>query len=224
LSVRFLTPLRTTKAGRCPLSNSRQGSERHLRDHLAIKLEKSNGAQRLQKDLFSNVSVVDQALSSWLSQLAVIRRLARGTWGRHSARRSIDHRYRQAARQFPYNRSLRGTSEYLASGWHAVPEEVDEAATSFAKMVAEPPDQTATVDAQSFLLPRKSLSPISVRPRAQIKPPTSLLRPVQAVDQFDALLDQRPAAERGNSTGSSARVLIVASRAATSSLASAGSC
>lgn len=60
----------------CPLCDSPWESERHLRDHLAIKLEKSDEAQRLQKDLFASASVLDQALSSWLSQLAAIRRLA----------------------------------------------------------------------------------------------------------------------------------------------------
>lgn len=47
----------------CPLCDIPWESEGHLRGHLAIKLDKSNEAQRLQKDLLTNANVLEQALS-----------------------------------------------------------------------------------------------------------------------------------------------------------------
>lgn len=137
----------------CPLCDSPWESERHLRDHLAIKLEKSNEAQRLQKDLFANASLLDQAASGWLSQLTAIRRLAAALKD-EAFGAAIDQWTRELAALQGSLRSLdglRSISGRLASGWHVVPQSFDEAATSFAKMVAELPDQTATVDAQTFL-------------------------------------------------------------------------
>ncbi|MDE5464944.1 hypothetical protein [Bradyrhizobium sp. CSS354] len=137
----------------CPLCDSPWESERHLRDHLAIKLEKSNEAQRLQRDLFANSSLLDQAASGWLSQLTAIRRLAAALKD-EAFGAAIDQWTRELAALQGNLRSLdglRGISGRLASGWHAVPQSFDEATTSFAKMVAELPDQTATVDAQTFL-------------------------------------------------------------------------
>ncbi|WP_245286101.1 AAA family ATPase [Bradyrhizobium sp. WSM1253] len=137
----------------CPLCDSPWESERHLRDHLAIQLEKSGEAQRLQKDLFASANVVDEAVSGWLAQLAAIRRLAQAL--EHEAfGAAIDQwtaelaRLQGKFRSFDELRSIRGR---LASGWHAAPKGFEEAAASFAKLVAELPDQTATVDAQTFL-------------------------------------------------------------------------
>lgn len=137
----------------CPLCDSPWESERHLRGHLAIKLEKSNEAQRLQKGLFANAGVLDQALSGWLSQLAVVRRLAAAL--EDEAFGAVIDRWTTELGGLQCNfRSLdglRSISERLASGWHAVPEGFDEATASFTKMVTELPDQTARVDAQTFL-------------------------------------------------------------------------
>ncbi|MFK4654220.1 hypothetical protein ABIF97_004154 [Bradyrhizobium japonicum] len=106
-----------------------------------------------ERDLFASANLLNQALSGWLSQLTAIRRLA-AALDDEIFGAAIDQWATELAGLQGNFRSLdglRSIMERLASGWHAVPEGFDAATANFTKMVTELPDQTATVDAQTFL-------------------------------------------------------------------------
>jgi recombinational DNA repair ATPase RecF len=137
----------------CPLCDTSWESERHLRDHLNIKLQKSAEAQQLQRTLLESAGVAEQAISGWLASLTTVQRLA--TAQQDSALVAIVDRWAADLTKLqPQLRSLDGlyaASANLKTGWHHSPKDFDKALAQFTKSVAELPDQTATVDAQTFL-------------------------------------------------------------------------
>jgi hypothetical protein len=137
----------------CPLCDSPWKSERHLRDHLAAKLDKSKEAQRLHAALLSDADALGKAVSGWLAQLAAIKKLAAALEDADFVA-ALDRWMADLVKLQPKLRSLDGLNsmrDLLVRGWHAVPTGFDKAADAFAKTIAALPDQTATVDAQTFL-------------------------------------------------------------------------
>ncbi|MGD9631675.1 MAG: AAA family ATPase [Pirellulales bacterium] len=137
----------------CPLCDTPWESERHLRDHLAIKLQKSTEAQRLQQALFANAGVVEQAASNWIASLGAVRKLA--TAQQDAAFATLIDRWTADLAKFqPQLRTLDGlygAASSLKNGWYLGPKAFDKSLAQFAKSVADLPDQTATLDAQTFL-------------------------------------------------------------------------
>jgi recombinational DNA repair ATPase RecF len=137
----------------CPLCDASWESERHLRDHLNVKLQKSSEAQKIQATLFQNAAIVEQAISRWVASLATVQKLAAsqhsdalvnlaGSWTTNlnklrSQLNSLDGLYAAAPT--------------LKAGWHVRPKTFDKTLAAFIRAVNELPDQTATIDAQTFL-------------------------------------------------------------------------
>ncbi|MBR1235591.1 chromosome segregation protein SMC [Bradyrhizobium sp. AUGA SZCCT0182] len=137
----------------CPLCDLPWESERHLRDHLAAKLEKSQEAERLQTLIFANAGAIERAISGWAATLATMRKLV--TAQGDAAFGSLIDRWSVDLAKFSAKlRSLDGLYEVSAvikSGWYVGPKGFDKALAAFSKSISDLPDQSATIDAQTFL-------------------------------------------------------------------------
>jgi len=137
----------------CPLCDSAWESDEHLRSHLKDKLAKSEEAQQIQCAMLKNGSALAQAAIRIVSHLSTAQRLANGqgepafahlvaTWksdldGIKTCVGTVD--------------GLMGLKGRLSSGWPAVPLSFQKDLEGLIAKVTEKPDQTATIDAQTFL-------------------------------------------------------------------------
>ena len=137
----------------CPLCDSPWESERDLRDHLALKLQKSDEAQRLQTSLFASAAAIERAISSWVATLANARKLTTAQ-GDTTLTPLLDRWSGELSQRLPELRSLDSLyalSSLLKAGWYTTPKGFDKAAAAFTKAINDLPDQSATIDAQTFL-------------------------------------------------------------------------
>jgi recombinational DNA repair ATPase RecF len=137
----------------CPLCDHVWESEAELRAHLDEKLAKSKAAQNLQQSIMANANVVAQAALGLASLAVGVQRLAAGqgetsfvqslaTWkadldALRTGLATVD--------------AVVGHKDRLNSGWPAVPATMAKDLAAFSAKIAAIPDQTATVDAQTFL-------------------------------------------------------------------------
>jgi hypothetical protein len=137
----------------CPLCDTEWDDEQHLRDHLKSKLAKSAEARTIEQRLLKNGAALVQhivklggvldplyqaATSSGDTALAgLLQSWKEGVTGLKDRLASID--------------GLAGVKDRLAKGWVAVPKTLAKNVTTLAVSIEGRPDQTATVDAQTFL-------------------------------------------------------------------------
>lgn len=137
----------------CPLCDHEWESELQLRAHLAGKLSKSKEAQDVQRAVMTNAGAVAQAVIRLSSTIAGVQRLAAG-------QEETSFVQLLAAWKVDLD-ALRGglgtlegivaLKDRLVSGWPAVPPTVGKDLADFIAKIAAKPDQTATMDAQTFL-------------------------------------------------------------------------
>jgi hypothetical protein len=92
-------------------------------------------------------------VASWLAVLGAIRKLATAL-EKVDYGSLIDRWTTELAKLTPKLRSLNGLYEIsgtVRNGWHSLPKGFEKATASFIKIVNDLPDQTATIDAQTFL-------------------------------------------------------------------------
>ncbi len=136
----------------CPLCDTRWPDERQLREHLKMKLAKSDEARRLSESLIKNVTSIAEKITDVIGLLAPIQKLALegdaafarvlSAWkadleGLQSKLSDIDQ--------------LFGLKERLAGEWLGVPKSFPKGLKTLGGKVEAKPDQTATLDAQTFL-------------------------------------------------------------------------
>jgi recombinational DNA repair ATPase RecF len=137
----------------CPLCNKPWEDEEHLRDHLKAKLQKSAEAQKIQEALLKKGTAVAQAAIRVAGLLAPVLRIAEGqgeagfakqvaTWkadleGLKTALTTLD--------------GVTGLKGRLTAGWLATPKTFAKELAGVIQAVMAKPDQTAALDAQTFL-------------------------------------------------------------------------
>jgi hypothetical protein len=137
----------------CPLCDKPWEDEEHLRSHLKAKLAKSAGAQEVQQALLSNGAAVAQEAISLIGLLGAAQKVAEaqgeGAIAHGLAAWKTDLEELRA--KLTTVDGLAALKARLSGGWLAIPK-------SFAKDLAQViagvqtrPDQTATLDAQTFL-------------------------------------------------------------------------
>jgi hypothetical protein len=137
----------------CPLCDYTWESESTLRARLVQKLAKSKAAQNIQKTMMSNASAVAQGAMRLASFVVSVQRLAA---------RQAETDFAQTLAMWKADLdALRtglstldgvvGYKQRLNSGWPAIPSMIAQALAAFSVKIAAIPDQTATVDAQTFL-------------------------------------------------------------------------
>jgi hypothetical protein len=137
----------------CPLCDSAWGSEEHLRAHLKEKLAKSKEAQALQQAVLTNGSAVAQAALKVIGHIGVAQRLAAGQGNKTFAeglttwKSDLDAlRARLATID-----GILGLKERLGAAWLAVPATFRKSLEDLIATVTAKPDQSTTIDAQTFL-------------------------------------------------------------------------
>ena len=137
----------------CPLCDSLWEDEQHLRDHLKAKLAKSEEAQKLQESLLNNGTVIAEKAIRVVGLLAPIQRLAEGQREGEFAQLLIVWKNDLEALKAKLAgvEGLTGLKDRLMDGWLDIPKALLKSLNALTVKVESKPDQTATLDAQTFL-------------------------------------------------------------------------
>ncbi|KQW75568.1 chromosome segregation protein SMC [Devosia sp. Root413D1] len=137
----------------CPLCDHPWPDESHLLGHLRTKLEKSQDAGALQQALLKSGLTVAGYVDNVLALLRHVHRLARSesdnacmdsiaSWGRELGE------FKAEMGRFD---GLLGLKHRLASDWYRLPSELASRIAALRDAINSKPDQSATVEAQTFL-------------------------------------------------------------------------
>lgn len=137
----------------CPLCDTTWPDEQHLREHLQAKLAKSEEARKLQQTLLKDGAAVSAAAIKLSGLLAPIEQLAKTKIAAEFVQLVTAWRADLDAFKAKLTTvaGLADLKERLATSWVAVPEGFSEGLTSITEKISALPDQTATVNAQTFL-------------------------------------------------------------------------
>ena len=137
----------------CPLCDQEWDSEVALRTHLEEKLKKSKEAQEIQRALLANGAAVAQAAVRFGGIIAGVQRLAAGQAEKACAQRFADWKADLDTLRTALGtlEGIMGLRDRLAGGWPAVPPSAAKDLADLTTKISARPDQTATVDAQTFL-------------------------------------------------------------------------
>jgi AAA domain len=137
----------------CPLCDTPWQDERRLRDHLRAKLAKSEEARKIQQALTNNGSSISQEAVRLIGLLAPVQKLtdtqADGPFT------TLLTLWKADLESFKANlgtvEGLTSIKGRLATGWLQIPTEFTKGLAEFTQRIEAKPDQTAIVDAQTFL-------------------------------------------------------------------------
>ena len=137
----------------CPLCDKSWDDEQHLRDHLKAKLAKSEEARRLQQALLNNGTAMAQAAISVAGLIGLTQKVAEGEaegpFAQHLTTWKMDLEGLKS--KLITVEGLMGLKDRLTAGWLEIPKEFLESLKGLTDKVNAKPDQTATLDAQTFL-------------------------------------------------------------------------
>jgi hypothetical protein len=137
----------------CPLCDKEWPNIDHLKEHLQAKLDKSEDAKKLQDALLKNASLVGSKLSTFVGLLGPVKTAADvmkenefsqviATW------KSDLETFKTGFGSVEKIRKAKGRFE---SGWLSVPKDFAKGLEALTEKSKAKPDQSATVDAQTFL-------------------------------------------------------------------------
>jgi hypothetical protein len=137
----------------CPLCDTPWEDEQHLRSHLEAKLAKSEEARKLQQSMLSNGTVIATEGIRVIGLLVPVQKLA-DTQGDGSFTTLLtlwkaDLEALKA--KLATVDGLTGLKDRLTAGWLAPPEAFLKGLKALTEKIEAKPDQTATLDAQTFL-------------------------------------------------------------------------
>jgi recombinational DNA repair ATPase RecF len=137
----------------CPLCDTPWPDEQHLRDHLKAKLAKSEEALKIQQALLNNGAAIAQDIIRVTGFLSPVQRLAEAqgdapfTVLLTSWKSSLENLKAKLANVD----GLTGLKERLTAGWLETPTGFTKSLKTLTETLHAKPDQTATLDAQTFL-------------------------------------------------------------------------
>lgn len=137
----------------CPLCDIAWEDEQHLRDHLKAKLAKSEEARKLQESLLRNGTAIIEKAIGVAGLLAPVQLLAEQEKEKDFLKllsgwkTDLD---KLKAKMATID-GIAGLKDRFAAGWLAMPESFPSSLAVLVEKVNAKPDQTATVDAQTFL-------------------------------------------------------------------------
>jgi hypothetical protein len=137
----------------CPLCDHSWDNEQHLREHLKAKLARSEEASRLQAKLMQAGGELAREQVRVVGLLGSIFKIAEGQGDGDFARLLTAWRsdLEELKTKLTDIGGLTGLKNRLSSGWLEVPATFPDGLTDLTAQVAAKPDQTATLDAQTFL-------------------------------------------------------------------------
>jgi hypothetical protein len=145
--------LELTDGPECPLCDRPWGDQNTLRAHLKQKLAKSEQARKIQETLASNGSIIAKEAIKITGLLPAVRMVAQveeqdafaqllGTW-------KVDLEALKA--RIGTVDGVIGEKERFTKGWSHAPEGLEAGLTALRERLEAKPDQSATLDAQTFL-------------------------------------------------------------------------
>lgn len=137
----------------CPLCDTMWEDELHLRDHLRTKLAKSEEAQKLQQSLLTNGTAVADKAIRLVGLLAPIQRLAEGLDETGFAQLLALWKNDLEALKIKLATvdGITSLKDRFTTGWLEIPKLFPKSLKAFSEKLDTKPDQTATLDAQTFL-------------------------------------------------------------------------
>ncbi len=137
----------------CPLCDTTWRDEQHLREHLQAKLAKSEEARKVQQALLKDGATVSTATIRLCGLLVPIEQLSKTQGGAEFAQLLTAWRAELDAfkAKLATVAGLAGVKGRLENSWVAVPLGFSEGLTSLTEKINALPDQTARVNAQTFL-------------------------------------------------------------------------
>ena len=137
----------------CPLCDRPWDDEQHLREHLKAKLAKSDEAQEIQEALLKKGTAVAQAAIGVSGLLAPVQTIAEGQGDDGFA--TLLTNWKADLEGLKTNLTtldgLTGLKDRLTAGWLGTPKAFAQGLTDLTAKVMAKPDQTAALDAQTFL-------------------------------------------------------------------------
>src|ERR1700732_661901 len=137
----------------CPLCDTPWEDEQHLRDHLQAKLEKSESARKVQESLLNNGTAITEEAIRVIGLLTPIQKLAEGHGeGGFAQLLTVWKTDLEALKvQLATVEGMTGLKDRLTAGWLEIPEAFLKYLKALTEKLNAKPDQTATLDAQTFL-------------------------------------------------------------------------
>ena len=137
----------------CPLCDTEWDDEQHLHDHLQAKLAKSEEARTVQQRLLKNGSALVQSILKLGGVLDPLHKAA--TASGDMTLSGILQTWKDDLAALKNSLSsvdgLAALKDRLTKGWLAAPKTLAQKVTALGTAIEGRPDQTATVDAQTFL-------------------------------------------------------------------------
>jgi RecF/RecN/SMC N terminal domain len=137
----------------CPLCDYEWPDIEHLKRHLQAKLDKSEEAKKLQDALLKNCSLISSKLTAFAALLGPVKSaadfLGDKEFGQTIAAWRMDFDTFKGG--LVSVEKTRGAKARFESGWLSVPEGFAEGLKKVKEKIEAKPDQSATVDAQTFL-------------------------------------------------------------------------
>lgn len=138
----------------CPMCDHEWPDEAHLLAHLHAKQEKSKTAGEVQQNLMDDAGALSSEVANLKALLLEAHRIAKAekaadflaqieAWGKDLA--SLQEKLKQFS-------DVLALKDRLEAGWPGMPPGFEAALSEFTEAVRAKPDQTATVEAQSFLI------------------------------------------------------------------------
>lgn len=137
----------------CPLCDTPWKDEQHLRDHLKAKLAKSEEARKLQQALLNNGSALAQEAIRVVGLLGLAEKVAegQGEGGVVQLLTGWKTNLEELKAKLTTVEGLTGLKGRLTGGWLEIPKALQKSLNGLTDKVNAKADQTATLDAQTFL-------------------------------------------------------------------------
>lgn len=137
----------------CPLCDSLWDDEEHLRNHLQAKLAKSEEARALQESLRSNGAAISDDLIRIVGLIGPVQKLAEAEGEAESANALVAWKtdLDELKPKLATVDGLTGLKHRLSTGWIQAPESLSGNLQSLTDKMTAKPDQTAALNAQTFL-------------------------------------------------------------------------
>jgi hypothetical protein len=137
----------------CPLCDTEWDDEQHLRDHLQSKLAKSDEARTLEQRMLNNGGALARHIVNLGGVIDPLYKAAAATGDASLAGVLLAWKNDVTALKDKLTTidGLSGLKERFAQAWLAVPKTLPKQVTALAIAIEAKPDQTSTVDAQTFL-------------------------------------------------------------------------
>ena len=137
----------------CPLCDTKWEDEEHLREHLKVKLAKSEEARKLQETLLKAGSTISQHIIRLTNLLLPVQKTAegQGELGLSQLLASWKGDLEKLKVALGTIDGITGIKARLTEGWLAIPKEFAAGLKGLTAKIEAKPDQSATLDAQTFL-------------------------------------------------------------------------